>query len=756
MHRTVTAKDIAEATGLSKRAVQLNLDTLGTLFVWRKGATGKEKRYPITLLPEEYRVAIMARKAAPEGEQPDGVAERIGAAAAQEILTMRAEERERERIAKEQGLEEFERLPEQRRNEAQARLALLELCDGFVRAAGYEIPAHSQRSKKADRAFVEAYNEGRIKISEEILAVIGAKTSYSTLRRIAESYQQYGLPGLALGYHNPRRGRTTLSEEQQELVLSTMCLNPSTSSINIHKILQGRFGRQVPSPTVISRFRSNWTSENAELWLFYRNPDEWKNKCMLAFGSASEQVTRLNQLWEADSTPADLMLVDGRHSIIGMVDVFSRRLRYFVSKTSKAVSVVALLRHCIIDWGVPEVLKIDNGKDYRSAHVTRVLDSLEIERQYCTPFQGQEKPHIERSFRTFLHGLVELMPSYIGHNVTERKAIEARRSFADRVMDKGSDPVEVNLTAEQLQKFCNDWTEVVYQHDPHRGLNGQKPIDMVRNWQLPIRRIHDMRALDMLLMPAPADGGRRKIEKNGIRVDNRFYQAKEFAGNLGKDAFVLLDPVDMGTAFIYLYGERGERMFLCVAIDPKWHGIDRGKFSTSSRNHQTRIMKEGAKTLKEMSKKEGQREAYADYVNFRKSEVANLIEFPVRSEEHSTPMLAEAAKAVAAIDVSDAQQKEMSQNLHERQVLREIEILMSEPAPVPVKEQKVVNLITCKTDRYLDIRTNIRLEKRKLTQWEYDFLTDFYTKESSGKSFLLLEGDMREKIGLAKVEQSEG
>jgi hypothetical protein len=721
------------------------------MFVWRKGPAGNEKHYPLSQLPEEYRVAIIAKQAIPGCDLPDSVAGTIGVEAAQEILAARAEEKERERIAKEQRLESFERLPEQRKKEALARRALLEMCDGFVKAAGYEIPAYAQRSKKADRAFVEAYNAGRIKISEEIMAVVGAKTSYSTLRRIAESYHKHGLPGLALGYHSPRRGGTTLSEEQQELVLSTMCLNPNTSSINIHKILQGRFGREVPSATVISRFRSNWIKENAELWMFYRNPDEWKNKCMLAFGSASERVERLNQLWEADSTPADLMLADGRHSIIGVVDVYSRRLRYLVSKTSKAVSVVALIRHCVIEWGVPEVLKIDNGKDYRSAHVTRVLDSLEIQREYCTPFQGQEKPHIERSFRTFLHGLVELMPKYIGHNVTERKAIEARRSFADRVMNKDSDPVDVNMTAEELQKFCNEWTSCVYQHDPHRGLDGKKPIDMVREWKQPIRRIHDMRALDMLLMPAPSDGGRRTVEKKGIRVDNRYYQSKEFAGNLGESVMVLLDPADMGTAYVYLYGDRGERNFLCVAIDTKWHGIDRAKFSTSSRKHQTRIMNEGAKKLKELSKQEGQREAYAEYVDFRKSEIANLVEFPQASEEHTTPALQEAAKAVVAIDQAHGQQDEMTQKL------REIEIIMSEPTPPqPVKEQKIINLITCKTDRYLDIMASVRVEKRQLTQWEFDFLTDFYTKEPAGKSFLLLEGDVREKIGLADASQAKG
>jgi hypothetical protein len=746
----VTAREIAEAVGVHRTSVIRSLDEMQLAFVWKKGPSGQEKHYPITLLPEEYRVAVMAKRATAECTGTDCIVGQIGADAAKAILAARAEEKERELIAKEQGLEAFERLPEQRRNEAKARLGLLQLCEGFIKAAGFAIPRHAQRSKKADRAFVEAYNEGRINVPEEIIAVVGEQTSYSTLRRFADHYEKHGMPGLASGYHNPKKGCTTLTEEMQQVVIGAMCKNPNTSSANIRRTLQGRFGHAAPTEGTISRFRARWIEENRELWLYYTNPDEWKNKCLLAFGSASEQVERLNQLWEADSTPADVMLVDGRHSIIGMIDVYSRRLRFLVSKTSKATAIVGLLRHCIIEWGVPETLKIDNGQDYKSAHVTRVLDGLEIDRMYCTPFQGQEKPHIERSFRTFLHGMVELMPNYIGHNVPERKAIEARRSFAERVMNKANDPVEVNMTAEQLQKFCNEWVEFSYMFDAHSGLDGKKPIDMVRNWKQPIRRIHDLRALDMLLMPAPSDGGRRTIGKKGVQVDGRFYQSQEFAGKLGESVFVLLDPVDMGTAFIYLYSDRGERSFLCVAIDPQWHGIDRAKFSTASRHHQDKIMREGVKKLKQFSKEEANREAYADYVDFRKAEVGNLVEFPAKAEEHSTPMLEEAAKAVSAADRTKERHDEMAQKL------REVEIVLSDPAPVkPAKKEKIVNLITCKSDRYFEISASLRKTKRRLTRWEYDFLTDFYTTDSTGKGYLLLEGDLRQKYGVEDADQAE-
>ena len=432
-------------------------------------------------------------------------------------------------IAKEQGLAAFERLPEQRKKEARARYSLLQMCNNFVEAARFEIRRYALRSKVGDKAFVEAYNSGKVQIDEDISAVIGSKTSYSTIKRIADSYYKHGIAGLAFNYHNPKRGSTELCDEQQDFTIAVMCRNPETSSKNIRRALQGKFGMDVPSVNVISRFRTRWVLQNQDLWLFYTNPDAWKNKKMFAFGSASIHVERLNQLWEADSTPADLMLADGRHSLIGMIDVYTRRLRFLVSKTSKAVSVVGLIRHCLIDWGVPEIIKTDNGKDYVSQHVVRVMHGLDIEQKFCTPFQGQEKPHIERAFKTFLHGLVELMPHFIGHNVTERKAIEARRSFAERVMNKDSEPVEMSLTSRELQKFCDEWVNFVYQYDRHDGLNGKKPIEMVRNWKEPIRRISEMRALDMLLMPAPRDGGMRTITKKGILVDGKHYQSGEFA-----------------------------------------------------------------------------------------------------------------------------------------------------------------------------------------------------------------------------------
>jgi hypothetical protein len=651
MEPTATLTHISEATGVHRTSVARKLDKNETPFIWNNGKSGKVKLYFVNQLPRDLRIDIAKHNAMPSCDTVlHDKAATFGIEAAKEMLVDAAEEKERRQIAKEDGLAMFELLSEDKKALAYARRDLLSACSSFVMAAGYKVRRGSTHSKKGFFAFIEKYNSGHLNLDDEIRKVVGKSISYSTLNRWRKNYDKHGLIGLKSNNYNPRKGNTKLTEEQQKKVLDIMIKNPATSCENIRKALLGRFRKNVPSTDVIRRFCANWTSENQEFWLFLTNPDEWRNKRMFAFGSASEKVTALNGLWEADSTPADLMLTDGRHSLIGMNDVYSRRMKFFVSRTSRATAVVSLIRRCILDWGVPEILKTDNGKDYISNHVVRVLDALDIEQVLCTPFKGEEKPHMERGFRTFLHGLVELMPGYIGHNVAERKAIEARRTFAERVMNKGSDPVQVNMSSEELQTFCDNWTEHVYHHDRHGGLNGEKPIEIVRSWTKPIRRISNTRALDMLLMPAPTSGGERTIGKKGVQVENRYYQSPDFAGHVGDKVFVLLDPTDLGTIYIYLINESGEKSFLCPAIDPIYTGIDRKEFYTKSKNHQAKLMRERKRQLLKETKSEGEREAYKEYIDYRKEQVDNIINFPEKSNEHTSAGLEEAYRALDIID----------------------------------------------------------------------------------------------------------
>jgi hypothetical protein len=133
---------------------------------------------------------------------------------------------------------------------------------------------------------------------------------------------------------------------------------------------------------------------NPSQYTKFKGKQEYKNKAEPAFGSYSAHLNRPNQLWELDSSPTDIMLSyrepSGeikvkRFALVGCIDVFSRRAKFLVVPTSKGDAIKLLAKLCILDWGVPEEIKTDNGKDYISNSVERFFYGLGVKTTRCTP-----------------------------------------------------------------------------------------------------------------------------------------------------------------------------------------------------------------------------------------------------------------------------------------------------------------------------------------------------------------------------------
>ena len=345
----------------------------------------------------------------------------------------RTREAQRQKAA--MDMARFNQLPEKKRKTAQARHDILNAVDLWLNVNGYPTGSTSKI-----KLFCHEYNHGAMEISTRCLI---KKISASTIFRWRTLYNEGGLLALAENYKK-KSGETILTQEQQDLAISMQIKFPGCATKKVEDAFKAR--NMPASAGAIRRFVTRWLKMNAGLHLYLTNPDEWRDRHMVAFGSASESVSRLNELWEMDSTPGDIMLEDGRFTVIGCIDIYSRRLRLLVSPTSKSVAVAALIRRAMIEWGVPEIIKTDNGQDYVSAHIERILEALSIDHHLCPPFTPENKPHVERALGTFSHGIVELLPGYIGHSVSDRKAIEARKSFAERLMKRGAE-VEVRLTS---------------------------------------------------------------------------------------------------------------------------------------------------------------------------------------------------------------------------------------------------------------------------------------------------------------------
>ena len=100
-----------------------------------------------------------------------------------------------------------------------------------------------------------------------------------------------------------------------------------------------------------------------------------------------------------------------------------------VARTSPSTAVCTALRRTILAWGVPNVVRCDNGKEFISHHTRTALTDLGIEQKTAPPFQPERKPFIKRALGTFSHDLLELLPGFCGHDVSDRQAIRSQRSF---------------------------------------------------------------------------------------------------------------------------------------------------------------------------------------------------------------------------------------------------------------------------------------------------------------------------------------
>ncbi len=741
MKDRVSAKAIGQALGITKRAVNKRAGRGRWHYVFGQARGGREKLYIVSGLPEDVRLAL-AKAGVIDQVQAAAATGSAGAEIGLELARQRAERAEQARVAKERGLAAFHRLPRSRQAAAYARQDLVRALDDYLATP------HDRTIKEAVATFCRLYNTDELQVPERVRRHI-RQAAPSTLLRWRQILRDQGPAGLAPGYRNPKKGTTTMPPEQQQFIIGMIRKTPHCSASTMKMAMESRFAT-VPHVSTIGRFMARWKRENESLLLFCTNPDKWRNRHQFAIGDASEQVERLNQLWEFDSTPADVMLVDGRHSLIGVIDVYSRRLKLLVAKSSKATAVAALIRRAIMDWGVPEVAKTDNGSDYVSHHIVQVFQALEIEQRLCPPFTPEMKPHIERAFKTFAHSFQEIMPGYIGHNVAQRKDIESRKSFAQRLGQQDA-AVEISMTAEELQRYCDRWCEAIYHQNPHRALDDRTPAEVARAWRGTEKRISDERALDILMAEPPRGGGFRTVTKDGVRV-NRTTYISEGLPEPGTRVRVLLDQTDLGT--IYLFGEDGT--FLCVAQDPLRTGLDRAEVAAKLKARQKEIIREGAKKLKKIAREQAIEDIHEQILAHREGKTANIIELPKQAEEYTTAPLEQAGMAVAAMDARRRDEREIDEIMADG--IMAVAEAETEAQPAPgrrhgAKAEKIVPIFASEMEWHDWLRQQEK--PRGLSRHDHDRLTAFYATRT-GRMCLELYGDLRKRFGLREEAGAGG
>ncbi len=524
-----------------------------------------------------------------------------------------------------------------------ARLALLSLADAHY-AANRALGLRS-----ADQDFARTYNAGKVDVPDWLRNALEVVSGYSLYRwrclRDEGRWHEVGGTG--------RKIKSLLDQAEGGDVAAyiggLLVHQPFLSAAHVRDLVEARFGAELqldlfaiplPAERTFQRFIIDWKKRNQTALHALTNPDKFKSHYRLSGDNNYAWVGQVNELWEIDASPADVLLKDGRYSIYACVDVFSRRMMLYVSKTARTEATLLLLRKAILAWGVPETLRTDNGSDFTSHAFKRALNAVGIRHDLTAPFSPEQKGIVERAIGTLQRGLMPLLPGFIGHSVADRKMIEGRKAFAARLGESADKAFCVDLNAGDLQRMMDGWANDKFAHEAHSGIGGMTPFAKAQSSPGTIRTIANVHALDLLLSPVAGDGW-RVATKQGIRLDYGYY----ISGALlkGRRVFCRQDPADMGRLYVF---ESETGAFITEAICPRRAGVDPKAAVAIARAQQAKFIKDETATIRKEAGKIKPRHMIDAVLDLAGRKSASITAFPRGSETHSNEALEQAQIAI--------------------------------------------------------------------------------------------------------------
>jgi putative transposase len=280
-----------------------------------------------------------------------------------------------------------------------------------------------------------------------------------------------------------------------------------------------------------------------------------------------------NQIWVSDHGQHDAFVrndlfsgvsanVAVRPWLTAVLDMRSRKVVGTAwSATPSSHTISSALRVGIADFGIPQILYVDNGKDFEkvgrvdfSPECSGVLVRLGIQPQYCLPGHPQSKL-IESWFGTVRKRFDCLWPSYCGSGPKERPeecTVALREHQAFLKGKRKSSPLPL---ASAFVATARQWIEEYNSQHPHtgRGMKGRTPGEVFDELLLPGQRrlIESPEVLYALFW----DRQRRKVSEGGcVQLYGERYEpadaeslAKLFL-EIERDVIVACDPANLGEA----------------------------------------------------------------------------------------------------------------------------------------------------------------------------------------------------------------
>ena len=568
----------------------------------------------------------------------------------------------------------FNEAPEWNQEFALAKQDVLKCCDDFL-------AAHPQLGKgKGRQRFVELFNNGLIHEGLRVRVKDG-EISKDKLRNWRKGFEKKGLVGLLYEWNN---GGDRIDPEVREKIEWLVWKNHLCRFMDVFEDLELLVdNNKRPSYSTVRNYVMKYKADNwAALVLHHEGKKGLRDRNMeVALGRADENDVQPNQRWELDTTIADiftgrkvqdvlLKTSDGKRcKIIGIIDVYSRSVRFFLVENENSLMVGQTIKDRILAWGLPEEIVIDNGKPYKNGRILNGLRSLRIAVHICIPGNPIEKPHIERVFRTLTEKLFRRLPGYSGNSVQNRP-----------------NEIKVRYSKRELQDLMDRYVTNVYAETVHSS-TGQRPRERMSPSGFTPKMVseHD---LDILLM----EKFERTVGRGFIAFDNgKFFHPKLPEG---RKVTIRVNDFEASELLVFI-----DNRPLCTAVD------------YSRQNKTPQELKEAKKARNnELKTRIKAHEAFLKKHDGEPEGVLALIDY------HEKRKPAELPQEAKVLEFSEAKGSTYTS--------RKAESQDPEKAHSAGQEEQEVKLIRNKQEMYMDVKRRQRAGKA-LDNFDNNFLEEF-------------------------------
>lgn len=414
------------------------------------------------------------------------------------------------------------------------------------------------RSGKTAVAFLNEYNEQ-----------LDKPITPRQLLYWVKQYKKGGSPALIDRRGGYNKGSSSIPEEAWDAFYS-LYMTPQQRSI---KFCYDKVKARHPDIPSVDAFEFRLKKIPELVKIRYREGKKaFRDKLPYMIRDKSDVLS--NEIWCSDHHRADVFVRNKlgkvfRPWITVFTDIRSTKVVSCIVREADPNTTVVLkcLREGVREYGIPDFIYTDNGKDYLAKafdpeNEDSVFRMLEIEKITALPYHGQAKP-VERFFRTLEERFGKSFYSYAGNDAKKRP--EHMKKTTKKLEEDENIPT-FEFYQEQLMNYVRE-----YNATPHSGsgMNNKSPNEVYsENLPESIETVSEE-----ILCVVFGKTQIRKVNNNGIKLYCNTFTDRDgiLSEFMGKEVKVKYDYDNMEVAYVYDM----ENHFICKVF-PKLHSPFRG------------------------------------------------------------------------------------------------------------------------------------------------------------------------------------